>query len=430
MKAISKYVLVFLIVFFVLFAFLLGAANIPDSAGQKRFEESGEYMAEHDTVTLVHEFAQSSRLDYYADCVTLSIAYYLHGEHPLESAMWANYYGNNSNMMNQYLLETVQTDVEPDQEYLRYWHGNAAAMRYLHLFWNIKTIYMLHTVLMAALILILLWILWKNGMRGEAVAFILAMVSAAVWIVPWCLEYTYAFLCMLVAAIIGTLLALRGKDYWIGSLFMITGMVTVFFDFLTTETLSLLIPLLLILRIQRKEKSVKQLWLTAVKYCAMWLIGYLGMWVMKWALASVILHIDVMPYVRGHIVERLNAYVASYYVTGNFYLDALVKNLLKIFPLEYGFFGKVLIFALVFGLFILPVALGRINLREKINGKRIALYAVLGFVPYVRYLVVTNHSFVHCFFTYRSQAATVLAICLIMLELVQRTPRKAVAQDG
>ena len=88
-------------------------------------------------------------------------------------------------------------------------------------------------------------------------------------------------------------LALKEKYSWIGPFFLITGMVTVYFDFLTTETLSLLVPLLLILRVSRVQG--KEWWLMAAKSCIAWLIGYLGMWLMKWGLASVILGIDVKP---------------------------------------------------------------------------------------------------------------------------------------
>ena len=36
------------------------------------------------------------------------------------------------------------------------------------------------------------------------------------------------------------------------------------------------------------------------------------------------------------------------------------------------------------------------------------------FVPYARYIILHNHSYIHCFFTYRAQAATVAAAVLII----------------
>lgn len=429
MKAFGKYALTFLLVVSLLFVVLIGAASLPDNVVQGRFEESSEYMAGHDTDYLIHKFAMSSQLDHMADCITLSIAYYLHGDSTLRSAMRAYYYGNESDQMNRYLQESVETDIHPNQDYLFYWNGSAAATRILHLFMSIRGIYFFHTVLMAVLVIVLILILWKNRMKGEAIAFVLSMVAVSVWYVPWCLKYTYSFLCMLATAIIGAQLALRGKDQWIGPMFLVTGMVTVYFDFLTTEALSLLVPLLLILRMQCRYKTGKQLWLNALKYGFAWGIGYLGMWVMKWAFASLILHMDVIPYVLGHIAEMMHGRTVGYYVTGNFYTDVLMKNILLVFPLEYGISGAMLIFALVFMMFVLPVALGKVALRKQIKGGSIALYAVIGLIPYVRYLVLSNHSYANFFYTYRAQAATVLALCCIVFELVERISEKGVIKN-
>ena len=78
----------------------------------------------------------------------------------------------------------------------------------------------------------------------------------------------------------------------------------------------------------------------------------------------------------------------------------------------------------VFVVIVLPVATGRVSIRNNINKPNMLLYAVLGMIPYIRYLVLCNHSFVHFFFTYRAQATSILALCFIVFELVE--PRKAI----
>lgn len=39
---------------------------------------------------------------------------------------------------------------------------------------------------------------------------------------------------------------------------------------------------------------------------------------------------------------------------------------------------------------------------------------VLGAVPYLRYLILNNHSYLHEFFTYRAQAVTIIALCAVV----------------
>ena len=235
--SLRKYIVLFVTCFLLLLMFIVIVACIPREKIKPRMLESAEYMCERRTSYLITNWIHASQMDRYADCITLSIAHQLDANKPLESAMWTSFYGGYSRSINYSLSESVRDDLPATHEYLRYWHGSAAAMRLLHLFWNIKTIYMFHAILMAAVSLILIILLFKNGFREEAVAYVLAMIIVSIWYVPLCLEYTYTFICMMVSAIIGFILALKHKDQWLGLFFMITGMVTVYFDFLTTETL-------------------------------------------------------------------------------------------------------------------------------------------------------------------------------------------------
>ena len=422
------YPISFVVIYLLLTGLIVGVAIIPRERIKTNMLESAEYMCESPTQWLLTDWIHASQIDHYADCITLSIAYELDESRPLQSAMTTSFYGYQTTAMNTMLLESVRDDLSATTEYLRYWHGSAAAMRLLHLFWNIKTIYMFHAILMAAVSLILIILLFKNGFREEAVAYVLAMIIVSSWYVPLCLEYTYTFICMMVSAIIGFILALKHKDQWLGLFFMITGMVTVYFDFLTTETLTLLIPLLLILRVWSRQGREEK-WVYSLKFGIAWSAGYLGMWMMKWLTASIVLGKDVLPYVTGHVAERISGGVTGYYMTGNIYIDTLLLNLRNLFPYEYGLSGAVLVMVFVFVLIVIPVVAGRVRLKEKVSCSNVALFVIIGLIPYVRFLVLHNHSYIHNFFTYRAQAATVMAICFVILELIEATNRKAVISD-
>lgn len=417
-----------MVIYLLLTGLIVGVAIIPRERIKTNMLESAEYMCESPTQWLLTDWIHASQIDHYADCITLSIAYELDESRPLQSAMTTSFYGYQTTAMNTMLLESVRDDLSATTEYLRYWHGSAAAMRLLHLFWNIKTIYMFHAILMAAVSLILIILLFKNGFREEAVAYVLAMIIVSSWYVPLCLEYTYTFICMMVSAIIGFILALKHKDQWLGLFFMITGMVTVYFDFLTTETLTLLIPLLLILRVWSRQGREEK-WVYSLKFGIAWSAGYLGMWMMKWLTASIVLGENVMPYVTGHVSERISGTVNGYQMTGNTYIDTLLLNLRNLFPYEYGLSGAVLVMVFVFVLIVIPVVAGRVRLKEKVSCSNVALFVIIGLIPYVRFLVLHNHSYIHNFFTYRAQAATVMAICFVILELIEATNRKAVISD-
>jgi len=60
---------------------------------------------------------------------------------------------------------------------------------------------------------------------------------------------------------------------------------------------------------------------------------------------------------------------------------------------------------------------GYVHHRKGFDRRRVLAYAGIGLMPYLRYLLLANHSYLHAFFTYRAQAATLLAAVLILAEL-------------
>ena len=60
---------------------------------------------------------------------------------------------------------------------------------------------------------------------------------------------------------------------------------------------------------------------------------------------------------------------------------------------------------------------------------KLGVYSFLGMIVFVRLIILWQHSWRHYFFTYRALAASVLALCFIVLELIESTYRKAVPSD-
>ena len=64
-------------------------------------------------------------------------------------------------------------------------------------------------------------------------------------------------------------------------------------------------------------------------------------------------------------------------------------------------------------------------IRGIINISRIRVYLLLGLVPFARYLALPFHTWHHYFFMYRALASSVMALCFILLELVEIVPQEA-----
>ena len=186
-------------------------------------------------------------------------------------------------------------------------------------------------------------------------------------------------------------------------------MLTCFFDFLTTETLTLTVPLVLLLWIER-DMTVK----CYIKIAFAWATGYVSTWMLKWLLASLVMGENALPYVSEHVAERIGGTQFVNLGIFSYLLGALARNLGCLFPFGYGIIGVLLGISLI----IVYLYLAYVYRGKNIDKRRIGLFVIIALVPYVRYLVLHNHAYLHYFFTYRAQMATILALIFVLDEMV------------
>ena len=393
---------------------LVGSALIPREAIRDNMLSTAETVSEEELFIYMNEGLNSSMLDRYADSILLNIAYHYDSSDPLRSVMTSAYYFRPGESENQSLLISVQNDLPAEREYIRYWHGSAVPVRVMHLFTDLNGMIWADAAVIAVLTLFLLLVLIKNRLYAGAVAVAAGLAAAGVWYVPFCLEYTWVFMIMPASAAIAVLMTLKGDTERLGVLFIITGVVTNFFDFLTTETLTLLIPLMLVIYTARKRGGLRHEAFGALKLCVLWGTGYAGMWALKWGIASAVLGENVMKYVTGHISERIGGLIDL--PLGEYILTALWRNIVCLFPVCLGSVGIVacvlIAFAAVYVCFVYR--------RKGIRPRDLAIYLALGAVPFIRLAVLHNHAFLHNMFTYRALAATVAAVVLVTAEIIDR----------
>ena len=415
------FVLIFVISLIFLLGFLLASSMVPEDRIQRHMEESADIMCEHSRIWYMIPGVESSQNHLYADAITLNIAYHFSDGSPLESVMWAKYYTGDGDV-NTSLRTSIYSHLNAETEYLRYWHGSSAVVRFLHLFLNITQIYWMHAVMIAGLFAVLVIVLLRKRLYAELAAFVLSMVMISIWFVPFCLEYTWIFLCMLISSVLGIKFAEEGKKTQLYYLFLITGMVTVYLDFLSAETLTLVVPLILILRVWRKRADnrygCREQWGFFLKSAGLWAIGYVGMWISKWIIASAVLHENVMPYVKEHISDRIEGVNPAGSLVG-YIVGAIMRNVKCLFPFDYGKTGAIILLAMIVVFIVLPVAADKVTIKNEIDKRIIALYLSIGGIPILRYAVLHSHSWYHASFTYRALAGTVLALCCITAEIIE-----------
>lgn len=240
------------------------------------------------------------------------------------------------------------------------------------------------------------------------------MIMIAFPIVSLCLEYTWTFYIMLITSIIAICIE-KDKEKQLNVLFFIVGMLTCFLDFLTTEIITLFVPMLFVLIIRKKEgrlTSFKQGIKFVLQSGILWLIGYVGMWLAKWALSSIILGINAMDYVTAKAMNRING-LQGLESMEKMYIGAITRNWHALYPIN--------IIKKQSDLWLIPIGFA-IFIGIFTDWKNIkkmwfpALLLIIALMPYARYLVLANHSYRHSMFTFRTQMITIIALGWAVLE--------------
>ncbi|MCR5302335.1 MAG: hypothetical protein K6E49_07820 [Lachnospiraceae bacterium] len=406
-------------------ASLVLTALIPKGSIRTHSLESAQYLYDGELFGCVKEGIEGSRIDRYADAILLNIAYNLDSEYPIESVALSAYYFTPDHEENENYLMAVRDDPGINRQYLRYWHGSIVFVRPLLTILNVRNMYILNAVVLAALLLTFCIMMARRKEYTLIIALIVSLVISRAWYVPLSLEYTWTFMIMLICSIIAAILCQKELGEYYAVFFAITGMATSFVDFLTTETITLLMPLLVIMWLTRGRYEemgkpglgsfIKRRDFGMVMQCSLsWLAGYVCMWVSKWIMCSLVMKENALPYVTEHVTERLGGEIGV--GEGEFIAGAVTRNIGCLFPLGYGAIGVIGFMALI----LFALYRGFVYRQDHTDRGFIALAAMIAFAPWLRYLVLHNHSYIHFFFTFRAQAAAVMAVVLITARLTEK----------
>ncbi|MCR5228075.1 MAG: hypothetical protein K6E27_12815 [Eubacterium sp.] len=411
LSSILKYFLVFVVTAFVCFGLLFLVTLIPRSSIRKNMLKSAEYLYDQNIAyDYIIKGKDSSKQDRYADSILLGIIWQLDSDHPLKSMMETAYFSDDHGMENEALYAAVTQSLEPNKEYLRYWHGSAIIVKPLLLFLDIKGIYIFNAVILLLLLSIAVVLMYKKKAYVPIFGLIFSLIIVSAWFVPLSLEFTWCFLVMLLFLVLLLTVYDRWSSERITVLFLVFGMITSYFDFLTTELITLFVPLLILIWLDKTPK-----YKVVFSRIILWGMGYSFMWGLKWVLAAIVLQKNVIPGITSQISTRVGgAYMGDIQPSLPEYIRISLKsNISCLFPLEFGWAGLIVGFIILAVLFYIVFVYRGTGFDKGL----LSLYIFICILPYLRYVVMHNHSFLHHFFTYRAQMISILGFVLIMDEI-------------
>ena len=413
LKNIAKYCIIFIVVLLVLLTLLMITMKIPKEAIEENLAKSADFFKNRSVVDRLQAGREYTYLHLYSESVLLNIIYCVDTDDVLSSTMLDRFYESGITDYNKDFISLVENDYEPNTQYLRYWHGSMAIIRPLLVFFSIQEIFMINYILLNILFVILLIILLKKN-KKLALIYVISMAMVAFPFVAISLLYSWTFYIMIITSIIAIFIEKKGeKGLYV--LFFITGIVTCFLDFLTTEFITLYVPILFVLYLRKEENrslGFKNNLKFLLKSTLIWLVGYFGMHFAKWGLASIVLNINALEYVTGNLSLRVNG-TDSLISKSTMYSKVIPMNFLTLYPIA-NIKGTARQIRLVITLFVIFVAL--IDWKNIKNKKESLLMIIIAAWPYVRFLTLANHSYKHFFFTYRAQIITLIALGIFIIE--------------
>lgn len=292
--------------------------------------------------------------------------------------------------------ETVINNKEANYNYNRYWHGYQVLWKPLLIFFNANTIQAIMLVGYIALLTYMMFSCIKEKLKLLGISLCLMNV---LYIVPFgftALEYIPVFY----ITIISCILLIKDKFDPI-IILSCSGIATAFFDFLTSETLAVTVPLLCYLYLNKTNLK----FFNVVKLGISWLIGYCGTFLFKWTFSSVLYGENFIKIAFEKYATHKSIFDSSFGLKFN--VNTLFFNSLKVDDIY-----MVLSIALIIICFI--VYLYR---KESTSVKYLWFVFVICLIPYIRYLVLAGHSIGFMWFTYRAQLVLIPALVLVLSEI-------------
>lgn len=417
MKKLLYYTSIFVGTILICLTALYITAIIPKDLIKENSIESAEILSSQKE--LVHKLDESkcyTAIDNYADSILLNIVYCLEKEAPLTSMLDAEYYeGVNENAIESY-RQNVLKDLEPNKSYSRYWHGSIIFLKPLLIIMNLNEIHIFSGICMAILFGVLEFLLIKKKQIILAISLAIGFAVNSIWIVPFCLEYTPIFILMLAFSILVLLI----KEEYIGTLFFVSGLLTCFFDFLTTETITFTIPALILFCIaydKEKFKNFRDGFTYLIKMGILWTSAYFSMWIAKWSITSIVLKRSVFEEAIKKAAVRISDSGISSSAGEVIKANRFFGNLISLIPVyKTTTYGEVIL--LLGGIGFLIFCFIYLYGKKIENYSSFKVLILLMIIPYIRYLILNNHSTLHAGFTFRAQIITISAAVYMILRKV------------
>lgn len=316
------------------------------------------------------------------------------------------------------LRDTAKGHMSTRYSYARYWHGYQVVLRPMLFLFDYGQIRYLNMLVLSVLAFLTCISVRRSLGWSGLVAFAAALMLGGFYVVPLSLQFssvTYLMLLGVFAALELERRELLDVVFW--EFFAVIGALTSFLDLLTAPLLTLGMPLaaILLVRARNREVPIRTAALTSFTGASWWGVGFASSWAAKWIIASALLRIDVTADALSSASDRTGLTELGHPIA-----QAVLLNVGRLFPLMPTDMRKGIPTLVFLAVVTLGVAVSLFKVmrdRSQRGGvgigdtmKRRASALILAPLPFGWLIVLSQHSAIHFWYTYR-----ILAIALFVV---------------
>jgi hypothetical protein len=344
-------------------------------------------------------------LDNFTDSIIVNTSLSIDSKDPLKSSFIALRAVDPQDKLNQIaaLKSVVNHNVKEQVGYERYWHGYLFYIRPLLMLFSYSQIRFFLALILYLTFLLLLYNLYKRTGLFVMLCFVIGFIFIDYFYLYKSIQFSGVFIIANLGALYRLTWMKKSED--ISLLFFIIGGVTSYIDLLTAPLTTL--GMLLLIETQLHKTSLKNI----LVYSSAWAIGYLSLWSSKWILVQLL-------YTPGAIQTSIDQIVNRTVTKAdpNFnHIETIKRNIFQLIGYDRKSKIAVLGFILIVGSIFLKYH--KITLERVKESVPLILISLM---PYLWYLVAANHSYLHVWFTYRTQFMAVVGGLLFMRQFIDQ----------
>lgn len=292
------------------------------------------------------------------------------------------------------------------REYSKYWHGYLVYLKPLLMCmsWEAVEIFLILTQMILLVVIMAIAFYKKQPLLGLSVAGAFLFMKPVSVLVS--LSMNMCWLITLTAVLVLLIFYDKIEQKNLREeLFLLIGIATAYMDFLTYPIVTLGLPLCFYL-VQDMDKVLH--WWKRIKQafwmCACWGVGYVGMWGMKWVVAEITCQTGTLRNAVWSVIYRtgpLDGYGSAF--TG---VPRTIRDVLA----QYDSVVYSVMFVIIAAAAVVSSLLCLIKARNANWGVSVTCLAIVGLFPFVWLTLTQNHTAIHCAFTFRIMAVSIMAL--------------------